>query len=73
MAIIAKKCPDISVTVLDMWKERIDAWNGDELPIYEPGLDEVVKSVRGKNLFFSTDVEKHVADADIIFVVRQRQ
>ena len=58
----------ISVTVLDLWQARIDAWNSDELPIYEPGLDELVKSCRGKNLFFSADVEKHVADADIIFV-----
>jgi UDPglucose 6-dehydrogenase len=58
------------VTVLDMWKERIDAWNSDELPIYEPGLDELVRSCRGKNLFFSTEVEKCVAEADIIFVVR---
>ena len=40
-----------------MWKERIDAWNSDDLPIYEPGLDDLVKSTRGKNLFFSTDVE----------------
>lgn len=60
----------MSVTVLDMWKERIDAWNSDELPIYEPGLDELVRACRGKNLFFSTEVEKCVAEADIIFVVR---
>ena len=51
------------------WDEqRIDAWNSDVLPIYEPGLDEVVKQVRGKNLFFSTDVESAVRDAEIIFV-----
>ena len=48
--------------------QRIDAWNSDKLPIYEPGLDEVVKQVRGKNLFFSTDVESAVRDAEIIFV-----
>lgn len=48
--------------------QRIDAWNSDVLPIYEPGLDEVVKQVRGKNLFFSTDVESAVRDAEIIFV-----
>jgi len=47
---------------------RIDAWNSDTLPIYEPGLDEVVKSVRGKNLFFSTDVDKAIIEADLIFV-----
>ena len=71
MAILAQKCPNITVVVLDMWQARIDAWNSDELPIYEPGLDDVVKAVRGKNLSFSTEVEKHVADADIIFVVRR--
>ena len=47
---------------------RIDAWNSDKLPIYEPGLDEVVKACRGRNLFFSTDTDKHVAEADIVFV-----
>ena len=54
--------------MVDLWKERIDSWNSDELPIYEPGLDELVKACRGKNLFFSTDVEGVVADSDIIFV-----
>lgn len=48
--------------------QRIDAWNSDTLPIYEPGLDDVVKSCRGKNLFFSSEVDKYVAEADIIFV-----
>jgi len=48
--------------------QRIAAWNSDSLPIYEPGLDEVVRQVRGKNLFFSTDVESAVRDAEIIFV-----
>jgi UDPglucose 6-dehydrogenase len=50
-------CPKVHVTVVDMWQPRIDAWNSDELPIYEPGLDELVKATRGVNLFFSTDVE----------------
>ncbi|KAG2535121.1 hypothetical protein PVAP13_9NG048300 [Panicum virgatum] len=68
MAVIALKCPDIEVVVVDISKPRIEAWNSDTLPIYEPGLDDVVKQCRGKNLFFSTDVEKHVAEADIIFV-----
>ncbi|VAI36914.1 unnamed protein product [Triticum turgidum subsp. durum] len=68
MAVIAIKCPAIEVVVVDISKPRIDAWNSDTLPIYEPGLDDVVKACRGKNLFFSTDVEKHVAEADIIFV-----
>jgi UDPglucose 6-dehydrogenase len=68
MAMIALKCPNIEVVVVDISKPRIAAWNSDELPIYEPGLDEVVKACREKNLFFSTDVEKHVAEADIVFV-----
>eukprot|EP00239_Pterosperma_sp_CCMP1384_P007567 CAMPEP_0197857166 /NCGR_PEP_ID=MMETSP1438-20131217/29969_1 /TAXON_ID=1461541 /ORGANISM="Pterosperma sp., Strain CCMP1384" /LENGTH=464 /DNA_ID=CAMNT_0043472895 /DNA_START=153 /DNA_END=1547 /DNA_ORIENTATION=- len=68
MAMIALKCPKIEVVVLDISQQRIDAWNSDTLPIYEPGLEEVVKSCRGKNLFFSTDVDKHIAEADVIFV-----
>jgi len=57
-SVIAYKCPHIRVNVVDINQSRIDAWNSDELPIYEPGLDEVVKSTRGKNLFFSTDVDR---------------
>eukprot|EP00897_Mesotaenium_endlicherianum_P006907 jgi/Mesen1/6244/ME000323S05373 len=68
MAMIALKCPHIEVVVVDISKPRIAAWNTDELPIYEPGLLEVVKECRGRNLFFSTEVEKYVAAADIIFV-----
>lgn len=68
MAIIALKAPRIKVTVVDLSQNQIDAWNGDNLPIYEPGLKEVVESVRGKNLFFSTDIEGAIAEADIIFV-----
>ncbi|VAH68876.1 unnamed protein product [Triticum turgidum subsp. durum] len=68
MVVIAIKCPTIEVVVVDISKPRIHAWNNDTLPIYEPGLDDVVKACRGKNLFFSTDVEKHIAEADIIFV-----
>nr|KYP60380.1 UDP-glucose 6-dehydrogenase [Cajanus cajan] len=68
MAVIALKCPSIEVAVVDISKSRIAAWNSDQLPIYEPGLDGVVKQCRGKNLFFSTDVEKHVYEADIVFV-----
>ncbi|KAK7251933.1 hypothetical protein RIF29_35552 [Crotalaria pallida] len=68
MAVIALKCPDIEVVVVDIAEPRINAWNSDHLPIYEPGLDEVVKECRGRNLFFSTDVEKHVCEADIVFV-----
>merc|ERR1719298_239533 len=67
MVTIAKKCPNIKVTVVDLNQKRIDDWNSDNLPIYEPGLGEVVKECRGKNLFFSTDVKKGIEDADIIF------
>jgi len=68
MAMIALKAPDIEVNVVDMNVARIAAWNSDTLPIYEPGLDEVVKQRRGKNLFFSTDVHGGIQKADIIFV-----
>jgi UDPglucose 6-dehydrogenase len=68
MAMIASKCPDIRVDVVDLNADRIAAWNSEELPIYEPGLYEIVEQARGKNLFFSTDVEEQIADADIIFV-----
>ncbi|XP_047970077.1 UDP-glucose 6-dehydrogenase 3-like [Salvia hispanica] len=68
MAVIAVKCPSIEVAVVDISVSRIQAWNSEVLPIYEAGLDEVVKQCRGKNLFFSTDVERHVAEADIVFV-----
>lgn len=67
MATIALKCPNIMVTIVDMNEERIDAWNSDEPPIYEPGLREVVNACRGRNLFFSTDVAKGIREADIIF------
>ena len=68
MAMIAKMCPHIKVTVVDINQERIDAWNSDDLPIYEPGLSDVVKEARGRNLFFSTDVDKGIEENDIIFV-----
>jgi UDPglucose 6-dehydrogenase len=68
MAVIALKAPDIQVTVVDMDAARIAAWNSDRLPIYEPGLDEVVKQARGRNLHFSTDVTGGIKAADIIFV-----
>jgi UDPglucose 6-dehydrogenase len=68
MAMIAAKCPDIRVTVTDPNEKRIAAWNSDTLPVYEPGLQQVVESARGKNLFFSTDVRKAIREADIIFV-----
>ncbi|KAF9999165.1 UDP-glucose 6-dehydrogenase 1, partial [Entomortierella chlamydospora] len=67
-AVIAYQCHDIKVTIVDLNQARIDAWNSDELPIYEPGLDEIVFARRGKNLFFSTDVDQAIIDADLIFV-----
>src|SRR5690554_7185250 len=71
MAVIAQKCPDIKVTVVDMNAQRIAAWNDanpDNLPIYEPGLAEVVAEARDRNLFFSTDVDGAIAAADMIFI-----
>lgn len=68
MAVIADRCPDCKVTVVDINSERIAAWNSDNLPIFEPGLDEVVKRRRGKNLFYSTDIAGGIKAADIIFV-----
>ena len=70
MAVIAKMNPDRKVIVVDINKQRIAAWNSKNyaLPIYEPGLVDVVKAVRGKNLFFSTDIKKAVQECDIIFV-----
>ena len=68
MAKIAQKCPDIVVTVVDVNAARIAAWETDHLPVYEPGLLEVVKEARGRNLFFSTDVDAHIAASDIIFI-----
>ena len=65
---IALKAPKIEVRVVDMNATRIAAWNSKTLPIYEPGLDEVVKKTRGKNLHFSTDVHGAIKAADIIFV-----
>ena len=71
MSVIAQNCPYIIVTVVDMNASRIAAWNDDNLdnlPIYEPGLAQVVKEARGRNLFFSTEVDKAIDDADMIFI-----
>ena len=70
MAVIALKCPEIEVTVVDVKKERIDAWNGpfDQLPVYEPGLKEVVEESRGRNLFFSTDIDLAIDRSQMIFM-----
>ncbi len=71
MSVIANKCPDISVNVVDINNERIEAWNSkdlEKLPIYEPGLKEIIKKCRGRNLHFSTEVEKNIRSADMIFI-----
>jgi len=70
MSVIALKNPGITVTVVDINKDRIDAWNGslDSLPIFEPGLSEVVEQTRGKNLFFSTDIDSAIKKAEMIFI-----
>jgi UDPglucose 6-dehydrogenase len=71
MAVIASKCPDVRVTVVDQDADRIARWNGEQgsaLPLFEPGLDELVKAARGRNLFFSTDIDAAIRLADIIFI-----
>lgn len=68
MAMIAYECPQYKVTVVDINPERIAQWNSKNLPVYEPGLDEIVKAIRGRNLFFSTDIEKGIKESQIIFV-----
>ena len=71
MTVIAHKCPHIKVTVVDINPERIARWNAEnleELPVYEPGLAELVQQSRGKNLFFSTEVEKAIDEAEMIFI-----
>ena len=71
MAVIADRCPNVQVTVVDINQARIDAWNDadlSQLPVYEPGLDAVVARARGRNLHFSTAVEEHIAAADMVFI-----
>lgn len=68
MAVIAHKCPQYRVTVVDVNARRIGQWNSESLPIYEPGLDDLIRATRGKNLFFSADIAGGIRDNDIIFV-----
>jgi UDPglucose 6-dehydrogenase len=71
MSVLAYKCPDIKVTVVDLNQSRINQWNDKDvtkIPIYEPGLSDVVAEARGRNLFFSTDVETAIKEADMIFI-----
>ena len=71
MAVVAQKCPHIKVTIVDVNESRIKAWNNDDLtklPVFEPGLEEVVKEARGRNLFFSTNIDQAIDEADMIFI-----
>ena len=70
MAVIADKCPSLKVTVVDINEERIKKWNDDieKLPVYEPGLSEIIKRCRNRNLFFSVDIKKNIQSADMIFL-----
>ncbi len=71
MAVIAANCPNIIVNVVDINKERINRWNSSDisnLPIYEPGLEKIIKKCRDVNLFFSTEVEKFISESDIVFL-----
>ncbi len=71
MAVVAKQCPNIKVTIVDLNVERIAAWNDadvNNIPVYEPGLSDIVAEARGRNLFFSTDVDKAIDEAEMIFI-----
>ncbi len=71
MSVIADRCPNIIVNVVDINKERITSWNSDNLenlPIFEPGLSSIIKKCRGENLFFSTNLETNIASADVVFI-----
>ena len=71
MIVFANKCPNIQFKVVDLNKSRIDAWNSEDytkLPIYEPGLDKLLKNCRNRNLFFSTDIDSAISEADMIFI-----
>ena len=70
MSVIALKCPHIEVTVVDINPQRVDAWNGplEDLPVYEPGLKDVIAKSRGKNLFFSNEINAAIDRADMIFM-----
>ena len=71
MAVIADNCPEINITVVDKNVERINSWNNEDLtklPVFEPGLEEIIKRVRNKNLFFSSDINTNISEADIVFL-----
>lgn len=68
MAVMAKHCPNVRFMVCDISQRQIDAWNSDSLPIYEPGLEQVIQEVRGRNLWFTTDIKDAIQTCDMIFV-----
>ena len=70
MAVIALKCPELNVSVVDSNKDKIKSWNGalDDLPVYEPGLPEIIKKTRNKNLFFRTDIRNCIEESEMIFM-----
>ena len=70
MAVIALKCPHLKITVVDVNVKKINAWNGElsKLPVYEPGLAEIIEEVRNVNLFFSTEVDKAIEESEMIFM-----
>ena len=71
MAVIAQQCPEIKITVVDKNKERITQWNNDDtsqLPVFEAGLEEIIKKVRNKNLYFSNDIKYAIANSDLVFL-----
>ena len=71
MAVFADKCPNLQIYVLDINNEKIDAWNSDDLsklPVYEPGLKEIIQKCRNVNLFFSTDIKTHINISDMVFI-----
>ena len=71
MSVIADKCPHLTINVVDLNEERINLWNSDDIskiPIFEPGLQEIIKRVRNKNLFFTTEIKKTIKNSDMIFI-----
>ena len=71
MAVIADRCPEIMINVVDIDEKRISHWNNPDtssLPIYEPGLEDIITRCRGKNLHFSTEIQRHISEADMVFI-----
>ena len=68
MAVMADKCPDLQFTVVDTNPERVASWNSDNLPVYEPGLQEVISRTLGRNHFIKEDTPQHISESDMIYV-----